>query len=83
MTLEACEVLSDESDHTIEHLSKALDDRHTERVKSRERSRAKATAESHQLANERVAPIGENLGTKCENIPMYNVTKIRSLSKRQ
>ncbi|KAH7028198.1 FAD dependent oxidoreductase [Microdochium trichocladiopsis] len=75
--VEAREILSGETARTTGHLSNALDDEYPEIAKKHGESGARAAAESHSWAIERVGTIASQLGIDCEyrRLPAYRVSQ--------
>ncbi|KAH8805308.1 gamma-glutamylputrescine oxidoreductase [Xylogone sp. PMI_703] len=75
--IEAREVLSGESGRTSGHLSNALDDKYTEIMKKHGQDGARAAAESHTWAINRVGEIATKLGIECEyrKLPAYEISQ--------
>lgn len=75
--LEAREVLSGETGRTSGHLSSALDDQYINIEKKHGREGAKAAAESHNWAIERIGQISQELGIDCDyhRLPAYRVSQ--------
>lgn len=82
--LEAREVLSGETGRTSGHLSSALDDQYINIEKKHGREGAKAAAESHNWAIERIGQISQELGIDCEYhlVPAYRVSQSSRTAKR-
>ncbi|KAL4929419.1 FAD-dependent oxidoreductase [Aspergillus undulatus] len=76
--LEARHVLSGESGRTSGHLSNALDDEYTHIKEKHGSSGARAAAESHTFAINRVGEIARKLGVECEyrQLPGYKFSSI-------
>ncbi|RAL11229.1 FAD-dependent oxidoreductase [Aspergillus homomorphus CBS 101889] len=75
--IEARNVLSGESGRTSGHLSNALDDGYIEIQKKHGFEGAKAAADSHTWAIQRVGEISKNLGIDCEyrTLPAYEISQ--------
>ncbi|KAF3064952.1 putative Rieske 2Fe-2S iron-sulfur protein YhfW [Daldinia childiae] len=75
--VEARDVLSGETGRTSGHLSNALDDMYPEIAKKHGKDGAKAAAESHTWALNRVGEIAKELGIDCEyrHLPGYRVSQ--------
>ncbi|KAI8960572.1 DAO-domain-containing protein [Daldinia sp. FL1419] len=75
--VEARDVISGETGRTSGHLSNALDDLYPEIAKKHGEKGAKAAAESHTWALNRVGEISKELGIDCEyrHLPGYRVSK--------
>ncbi|OJK04936.1 hypothetical protein ASPACDRAFT_109939 [Aspergillus aculeatus ATCC 16872] len=75
--IEARNVLSGESGRTSGHLSNALDDGYTEIQKKHGSQGARAAAESHTWAIQRVGEISKSLGIDCEyrTLPAYEISQ--------
>lgn len=75
--VEARDVLSGETGRTSGHLSNALDDLYPEIAKKHGEDGAKAAAESHTWALNRVGEIAKELGIDCEyrHLPGYRVSQ--------
>lgn len=75
--LEAREVLSGETGRTSGHLSNALDDEYVNIEKKHGREGAKAAADSHTWAIERVGQISQELGIDCDYhvLPAYRCSQ--------
>ncbi|KUI68572.1 Putative Rieske 2Fe-2S iron-sulfur protein YhfW [Cytospora mali] len=82
--LEAREVLSGETGRTSGHLSSALDDEYVNIEKTHGRQGAKAAAESHTWAIERVGQISRELGIDCEYhlLPAYRLSQFPKNSEK-
>ncbi|KAI1759853.1 DAO-domain-containing protein [Hypoxylon sp. FL1150] len=74
--VEARDVLAGETGRTSGHLSNALDDTYPEIAKKHGESGAKAAAESHTWALNRVGEVAKELGIDCEyrHLPGYRVS---------
>ncbi|KAF4468073.1 hypothetical protein FALBO_5048 [Fusarium albosuccineum] len=75
--LEARQVLSGETGRTSGHLTNDLDDGYTEIAKKHGESGAKAAAESHAWARDRVGEISKALEIECEyrKLPAYEISQ--------
>ncbi|KAI1376636.1 DAO-domain-containing protein [Hypoxylon crocopeplum] len=75
--LEARDVISGETGRTSGHLSNALDDMYPEIAKKHGEGGARAAAESHTWALNRVGEIAKELGIDCEyrHLPGYRVSQ--------
>ncbi|KAL2256094.1 hypothetical protein VTK26DRAFT_2197 [Humicola hyalothermophila] len=75
--LEARDVLAGESGRTSGHLTNDLDDGYVQIAKKHGEAGAKAAAESHAWARERVGEIAEKLGIDCEyrKLRAYDVSQ--------
>ncbi|KAI0834605.1 DAO-domain-containing protein [Hypoxylon sp. FL0890] len=75
--IEARDVLAGETGRTSGHLSNALDDMYPEIAKKHGESGAKAAAESHTWALNRVGEIAKELNIDCEyrQLPAYRVSQ--------
>ncbi|KAI1477980.1 DAO-domain-containing protein [Daldinia eschscholtzii] len=75
--VEARDVLAGETGRTSGHLSNALDDMYPEIAKKHGEEGAKAAAESHTWALNRVGEIAKELGIDCEyrHLPGYRVSQ--------
>jgi len=81
--IEAREVLSGETGRTSGHLANDLDDGYTEIAKKHGDKGAKAAAESHTWALNRVGEISKQLGIECEyrHLPGYDFSQYPKDSK--
>jgi len=75
--IEARNFLSGETARTTGHLSNALDDTYPEIAKKHGESGAKAAAESHTWAIQRIGQIATQLGIDCDyrHVPAYRVSQ--------
>lgn len=75
--IEAREILSGETGRTSGHLANDLDDGYTEIAKKHGDDGAKAAAESHTWALNRVGEISQQLGIECEYriLPGYDISQ--------
>ena len=75
--IEAREILSGETGRTSGHLANDLDDGYTEIAKKHGDDGAKAAAESHTWALNRVGEISQQLGIECEyrKLPGYDISQ--------
>ncbi|KAJ9664931.1 hypothetical protein H2201_004983 [Coniosporium apollinis] len=75
--IEARDILSGETSRTSGHLASALDDGYTEIAKKHGDEGAKAAADSHQWALNRVGQISKQLGIECEyrHLPGYEISQ--------
>jgi glycine/D-amino acid oxidase-like deaminating enzyme len=75
--LEARKVLSGESGRTSGHLTNDLDDGYTEIAGKHGETGAKAAADSHAWARDRVGEISKALGIECEyrRLPAYEISQ--------
>lgn len=75
--VEAREFLSGETARTTGHLSSALDDTYPEIAKKHGENGARAAAESHTWAIERIGEIANQLGIDCDyrRLPAYRVSQ--------
>lgn len=75
--LDARHILSGESGRTSGHLANALDDGYTEIAKKHDADGAKAAAERHTWALNRVGEIAKQLGIDCEfhYLPGYEISQ--------
>ncbi|KAF1965922.1 FAD dependent oxidoreductase [Bimuria novae-zelandiae CBS 107.79] len=75
--IEAREIISGETGRTSGHLANDLDDGYTEIAKKHGDEGAKAAAESHTWALNRVGEISKQLGIECEyrKLPSYDISQ--------
>lgn len=75
--LEARDILSGETGRTSGHLSNALDNEYVEIEKKHGRKGAKAAAESHTWAIQRIGQISQELGIDCDYhiLPAYRISQ--------
>jgi glycine/D-amino acid oxidase-like deaminating enzyme len=81
--IEAREILSGETGRTSGHLANDLDDGYTEIAKKHGDAGAKAAADSHTWALNRVGEISKQLGIECEyrQLPGYDISQYRKEAK--
>ncbi|PGH00924.1 hypothetical protein AJ80_09086 [Polytolypa hystricis UAMH7299] len=77
MMIEARDVLSGESGRTSGHLANALDDGYVQIAKKHGLEDAKAAADSHSWALNRVGDVSKKLGIECEyrHLPGYQISQ--------
>ncbi|KAK3314219.1 FAD dependent oxidoreductase-domain-containing protein [Apodospora peruviana] len=75
--IEARDVLSGETGRTSGHLTNDLDDGYLEIAKKHGKAGAKAAAQSHAWARDRIGEISKQLGIDCEyrKLPAYDVSQ--------